>query len=341
MIRVLLAAIFSLLTIANLSAQLLSREPRVSVYFDPDSIGIGDRTSLIIDVEQDMMQMIGFPDLDFTSEQVDKDGKKMAKLLEQIGAPTLDTLAKDGRKMRLRKRYKLTSFEAGMYNLGRVAVLYADKNIVDTLYSRDSLRLTVGTFLIDSTSHPIYDVKPLMNMPFKMGEIKSYLIWSIIGLILLAVIAYGVLRILAYYGHSVLGLFKPTPPLPPHVIAFSELDKLREERLYQEGDLKGFYSRLTDIMRNYIDGRYGVQAVSMTTDEIIDAIRELEIPRRCEMELRQMLQDADLVKFAKAEYESSTNESYFASAKAFVEETMEQEEEQPEEQSENKTTSEE
>lgn len=79
----------------------------------------------------------------------------------------------------------------------------------------------------------------------------------------------------------------------------------------------------------------------MTTDEIIDAIRELEIPRRCEMELRQMLQDADLVKFAKAEYESSTNESYFASAKAFVEETMEQEEEQPEEQSENKTTSEE
>lgn len=90
----------------------------------------------------------------------------------------------------------------------------------------------------------------------------------------------------------------------------------------------------------------------MTTDEIIDAIRELEIPRRCEMELRQMLQDADLVKFAKAEYESSTNESYLASAKAFVEETMEQEEveeqqqesqqeSKQEQQGETKTTSEE
>lgn len=214
-----------------------------------------------------------------------------------------------------------------MYNMGRVSVLYADKNIVDTLYSRDSLRLTVGTFLIDSTSHEIYDLKPLMDMPFKLGEIRSYLIWSIAGLILLLIIAYIVIRVMAHYGHSVFGLFKPTPPLPPHVVAFSELDKLREQRLYQEGDLKGFYSRLTDIMRNYITGRYGVAAVTMTSDEIIEAIRELEIPRRCEMEFQTMLRDADLVKFAKAEYESATNESYLTSAKAFVEQTMEIEEE--------------
>ncbi len=335
MIRVFLATIFTLFNIALLSAQTINREPKVSIFFEPDSIGIGDRTSLIIDVEQDMMQMVAFPDMDFNQEQVDKDGNKLPQLLELIEGPLVDTLAKDGRRLRIRQRYRLTSFEAGQYNLGRIGVLYADKNIVDTLYGRDSLRLMVGTFMIDSTSHPIFDLKPLQEMPFKLGEIKSYLTWSIVGLILLLVIAYIVIRVMAHYGHSVFGLFKPTPPLPPHIIAFSELDKLREQRLYQEGDTKGFYSRLTDIMRNYIDGRYGVQAISMTTDEIVEAIRNLEIPRRCEMELQAMLRDADLVKFAKAEYESSTNESYLASAKAFVEETMEVvEEEQAEERSE-------
>ena len=155
---------------------------------------------------------------------------------------------------------------------------------LSTHSSKESIKLSVGTFMIDSTSHSIYELKPLREMPFKMGEIKGYLTWSLLGLILLAIIAYAVIRIMAHYGHSVLGLFKPTPPLPPHVVAFSELEKLREERLYQDGDYKGFYSRLTDIMRTYITSRYGVSAISMTSEEIVEAIRDLEIPRRCEME---------------------------------------------------------
>ena len=49
-------------------------------------------------------------------------------------------------------------------------MLYADKNILDTLSSRDSIYLKVGTFEIDSTSQSIYDVKDLHNLPFRLGE---------------------------------------------------------------------------------------------------------------------------------------------------------------------------
>ncbi len=318
-----LITIISTLCVALNIATVEGREPTVKAYFEPDSIGIGDHTSFVVDVEQDMMQIVGFPDMNFEAGAVDSLGNKAPQILELLDGPLVDTLQIEGRRLRIRQRYRLTSFEAGLYDLGHVGVLYADKNIVDTLYSQESVKLSVGTFLIDSTSHPIYGLKSLREMPFKLGEIKSYLLWSLLGLILLAILAYVVLRLMAYYGHSVLGLFKPMPPLPPHVVAFSELDKLREERLYQEGDYKGFYSRLTDIMRTYIANRYGVTAVSMTSDEIIEAIRDLEIPRRCEMELQSLLRDADLVKFAKAEYDSSTNEGYLGSAKAFVEETME------------------
>ncbi|MFR9672819.1 MAG: hypothetical protein SNI72_07930, partial [Rikenellaceae bacterium] len=247
--------------------------------------------------------------------------------LELVGVPTLDTLAVEGRRVKLSRRYTFTSFDEGYYNVGRVAVLYADKGGVDTLYTPDSVRLFVGTYIIDSTSHSIFDLKPIRELPFKFREISGYTTWVILGLILLLILIYVGLRLMAHFGRPVLGLFKPAPPVPPHVAAIEALQTLRGERLWQEGEYKGYYSRLTDIVRTYISGRYGVAAMEMTTDEILSSIRELDIPTQCAMELREMLRDADLVKFAKAEFSGSQNERYFESAVVFVKLTKEVDEE--------------
>lgn len=306
-------------------------QPRIVASITPDSVGVGDPMTLTVDVEHDMMQMIAFPDFD-----IERD-----KLLEQVTPPVLDTLSSDGRRVRIRRSYTFRSFEPGLYNIGKVSVLCMDKNKVDTLYGDDSVRFMIGTFLIDSTSHAIFDLKPQRNLPFKFEEISTYAMWGGFALVLLIIAIIIFLRVMAKLGRPVMGLFKPKPPVLPHVAAFKALETLREEQLWQSGEYKGYYSRLTDILRTYISGRYGVAAMEMTSVEIIAASRELELPRRCEMELQELLRDADLVKFAKAEFSAELNEKYYETTRLFVdltkpeeaepaEETVETEEKKPE-----------
>lgn len=308
-----------LLAVQTVSAD----EPTLDVRFEPDSVGIGDHITLLVEVEYDVMNVIAFPEFDVEGGESN---------LEIVSAPVLDTLSVDGRRVKLRRSYKFRSFEEGIYNMGRVSVLHADRRGTDTLHTDDSLYLMVGTYLIDSTSHAIFDLKPVRNLPFKLAEISDYLLWGVVVLLLLAVAFYIFLKVMARLGRPVMGLFKPAPPLPPHVAAFAALDELRSENLWQGGEYKGYYSRLSDILRTYISGRYGVTAMEMTSDEILLAVRDLELPKQCEMELRDFLRDADLVKFAKAEFSGSLNERYFESARQFVDMTKEEESEEDDEQ---------
>ena len=147
------------LLLAGAAARAQSDVPQVTAHIQPDSVMIGDRFDLMVDVEKDLVQVVQFPEFE------DKPGSAIELYKEH----PVDTLERDGRHLKLRKRYTLAAFEEGKWNLGRPAVLYADKNIVDTLWTRDSLYLQVATFQIDSTSQSIYDVKPQWNLPFRFG----------------------------------------------------------------------------------------------------------------------------------------------------------------------------
>ena len=91
--------------------------------------------------------------------------------------------------------------------------------------------------------------------------------------------------------------------------------------MWQEGKHKEYYSALTDILRTYIDGHFGVGAMEMTSDEIIEAMRSVELPQKSAMDLTEILREADLVKFAKATPEAEENEAAFTAAWDFVEQT--------------------
>ena len=293
--------------------------PRVSGTVEPDSIGIGDRFLYTIEIEKDQVQGVFFPEFG-------GDGSSHYELIESL---PVDTLEREGRRLKLRKQYKLAAFQEGLHRVVP-QVMYMDKNIVDTLSGDDTLVLMVTTFQIDSTSHSIFDLKGQMDMPFKFGEITGYLIWSLVGLLVLALLIYAASRILAHYGKSFGTIFKPAPPLPPHVVAFMALEKLHEEKLCQQGEHKLYYSSLTDILRVYISGSFGVGAMEMTSDEIIEAMRGVEIARKQKMDLSEILRDADLVKFAKAEPESEQSEDAYRKAWEFVSQTKPQEVEEDE-----------
>ena len=116
------------------------------------------------------------------------------------------------------------------------------------------------------------------------------------------------------------------------------LERLYVQRLWQAEKHKLYYSTLTDILRTYIDGRFGVGAMEMTSDEIIEAMRNVDLPQKSAMDLTQILRDADLVKFAKAVPEAEENEAAYEAAWQFVEQTkpVEQSDEEDDESQPNK-----
>ena len=105
------------------------------------------------------------------------------------------------------------------------------------------------------------------------------------------------------------------------IVAIEALEKLRDEKLWQNDKHKLYYSGLSDILRTYLASRFEVGAMEMTTDEIDDALRAVEIEQKQKMNLLSVLRDADLVKFAKATPEAEENELTYHKAYHFVEET--------------------
>lgn len=285
--------------------------PRTTSRLEPDSIGIGDRFDLVIEVEKDLVQVVEFP----TFEPPAGSG------FEVVALPPVDTLERDGRRLRLAKRYRLAAFEEGRFNLGRAQVLYADKNILDTLPVGDSLLLEVGTFRIDSTSHSIFDLKGQRTLPFRFAEIRGYVAWGLAALALLAAAAWALRRWLAARGRRLGDLFRPAPPLPPHVAAIRALEALHHQKLWQNNRHKLYYSGLTDILRTYIAARWEIGAMEMTSDEIVAALRDTELPDKARRDLGSILRNADLVKFAKATPEAEENEADYLKCYYFVEET--------------------
>lgn len=285
--------------------------PRTTSRLEPDSIGIGDRFDLVIEVEKDLVQVVEFPAFEPPAESG----------FEVVALPPVDTLERDGRRLRLAKRYRLAAFEEGRFNLGRARVLYADKNILDTLPVGDSLLLEVGTFRIDSTSHSIFDLKGQRTLPFRFAEIRGYVTWGLAVLALLAAAAWALRRWLAGRGKRLGDLFRPAPPLPPHVAAIRALEALHHQKLWQNNRHKLYYSGLTDILRTYIAARWEIGAMEMTSDEILASMRDIELPEKARRDLGSILRDADLVKFAKATPEAEENEADYLKCYYFVEET--------------------
>lgn len=285
--------------------------PTITSRIEPDSVMIGGRFTYIIDVEKDMVQEIAFPEF-----EADPKGG-----IELVESHPIDTVSRDGRRMHLRKRYTMAAFEEGRIAMGAAKVLYADKNIIDTLTSEGEAVLNVATFQIDSTSHAIFDIKPQKTLKFKLREISDYLLWGLLAAVILAAAIYGLVRWLHSRGKSIKSLFTPAPPEPAHIVAIRALEELHNRKLWQNNLHKEYYSGLSDILRTYLAGRFDVGAMEMTTDEIAEAVRDIEMPTKCSVDLMGVLRDADLAKFAKFEPDAEQNESAYSKAYYFVEET--------------------
>ena len=349
---------FTLLLIALLlSGVAMAEVPTISARFSRDSVEVGDIVEYIIDIDKDVATEIGVPDFDGNLTPKERQEQAKAKLkmstyeeydediFELVEDFPLDTLKNEGRRLTLRKRYLLAVMETGNIPM-RPTILYFDKNREqpDTLISDDTLVLSVARYMeLDTTlflkadpaaqqgfgvdteransmlkDDGIYTQK---NLPFIFAEIRDYAIYGVIALIILSLLVWYIVWYMRNKWQGRGRELKPAPKLPPHVIAIKALDELRNRKLWQNGKHKLYYSTLTEILRLYIEGRWAVGALEMTSDEIISALRDVDIKHDSRSNLIAILRTADMVKFAKALPEPEENEQLLTYAYYFVENT--------------------
>lgn len=186
----------------------------------------------------------------------------------------------------------------------------------------DALLLTVNTVEVDTTKD-FRDIKEIYTLPFNLMDwLREH--WKPIAGGLLAVAILTALIVLLYRrSREPKPQAPPPPPKPAHIRALLALEALQQRKLWQQGETKRYYSELTEILRGYLQERYGVAAMEQTTDELLSALRMTAMPRAQQEQLAPLLRLADMVKFAKWNALPSENEQAMASAFRLVQETAE------------------
>jgi len=229
-------------------------------------------------------------------------------------------IEKKGAKTAKERTYTLTSFDTGSHIIEPFGFLVRRDESEDSLFT-ESILIDVTTVEIDPSGET-RDIKSPMYVPF---SIKPYLPYIIGGVIILALIV----LIATYLQKRLIYEKKPEKEIPqilPHVHALEELNKLDKEQLWQNEKLKEYYSRLTDITREYIETRFGIFAIESTSDEIIQEVEQLGIRSALIENLSALLIDADLIKFAKGTTRPEDNVRHYQNARNFVERTAQSEE---------------
>jgi phosphate/sulfate permease len=172
------------------------------------------------------------------------------------------------------------------------------------------------------TTAKIFDIIKPYKAPVTLGEMLP---WILI-IILAGVIAYAVIRFLRKLKKSENGTEAYIPPESAHVIAFRELERLKNEELWQKGETKKYYTTLTEILRQYLENRFRVYSLELTTSETLEALVKTGFKRNGSYnDLRSVLYGADLVKFAKYNPVPEENETHFQNSWNFVLSTKEDE----------------
>lgn len=289
----------------------LADEPvRVEARFEPAEVVVGDHLDLVFEVEVADGYDVAFPEI--TPEFADG-------YLELLGEREVETVKAKSGGVGLRKRYRLIAFEEGDFRIDSVGVLYAREGVVDSAFVAAPLELLVQTIPADTTLESIHDIKGPMDTPVMLEEFGGYVLYSLFGLAVLASLIYMFTRLRRKAREEKIEL----PKEPAHVIAIRELEDLHNRKLWQNHKYKEYYTRLSDILREYLSGRYGVSAMEMTSDEIIEALKELALSDKQRGDVTELLRESDLVKFAKHIPDEDLPESSYYKVYYFVEESKE------------------
>jgi|TARA_B110000240_G_scaffold196817_1_gene250030 hypothetical protein len=259
------------------SAVAFAQNPMVKTQIETSNIRIGEQFNLKISVNE--TENVILPKLEL-------------KGLEVIDSAKIDTI----RNMIIQK-YIITGFDSGSFYIPQQQVF-----VKNQAYLTDSLLVNVATVAIDTAKIKKYPIKSIKKEPYVFDDFKIYIYLLIAALIIIGFwIYYFVIR------KRKIDEDEPTyKALPPYEEAIYKLNELDEKLLWQNNKVKEYYSELTDIVRGYIERELKVPALEKTSDEIIDMLKDfhdasaITANKITIQKLKDLLREADLVKFAKS-----------------------------------------
>lgn len=293
---------------------LFAQQAQVAARIDSTSILIGDQTTLRLTVAYDAkngVPKIQWPQIgDTIISKVDVISKsKIRTILPDSAQPTIQQQVED---------IVISSFDSGYYAIPPFKFIINGDTANPQL--TEAMMLQVNTVHVDTTK-AYKDIKGPIQAPFTILEILPYIGYGLLALLVIGAIIYYVRKNLKKKNAVVVE--QPKVIVPPHVKALEELEKLASKNLWQEGKIKDYYTGITDILRTYLVERYDINALEMTTDEIMLSLRRRGISDTIKQKLNEVLVLADLVKFAKENPLPSDHEFCYHTSVAFITETAE------------------
>lgn len=272
-----------------------SQQGNISVESKVDraKITIGDRITYSIIIIKDETVEVEFPEF----------GANLGSF-EILDYNDPEPVKRDG-KIELIKEYIISTFVTGEFEIPPATIRFAMES--DTTWqelSTESIKIVVES-LQPSEEGDIRDIKPPLELE------RDYTRLIRVGVVVLVLL---LIAILLYYfikrrreGKSLIPM-REKPPRPPHEIALEELDKLTKSDLLEKGEIKLFYIEISEIIRRYIEGRFYIIAIEMTTTELLQNMNEEEIDARITEMVAEFLHQCDFVKFAKYKPVDDENE---------------------------------
>lgn len=224
---------------------------------------------------------------------------------------------------RWRQVYDLDIFVSGEYTIPGMTARFVDRrkgdeNVVEGEISTEPFAVTV-TSLMEGTFDPTQfrDVKGPVRLPVSRAAMWMWWLGGGLG---------GLTIVVLLVAWLIRRARRPAPEIiiPPHEWAFDELQRLIDDQLVEQGLVHEFYSRLSMIVRRYIEKRFGLTAPELTTEEfLVEVQRDTRLPFDHRGSLGGFLQACDMVKFARYEPQTAEIERAFNLARGFVTETAE------------------
>lgn len=284
---------------------LFAQKTLIDVSADSTAILIGEQTVLHLSITTDNGREV--------IPLIPRDTLMRGVEVLQLSVP--DTTHIDNDRIVIKQDILVTSFDSSLYLLPPLKVIDGP----DTIAS-NQIALKVSTIPVNADNpEEFYDIKTVWTPPFVLADYYPLIYGILFALFLICVIGYIVQRMRNKKSLMPEKITKPL--LPPHQQAMKELDELKVQKLWQQGRNKEYYTLLTDILRKYIEDRFNINALEMTSGEILALVYKIADADSVYTNLKQVLELADLVKFAKLHPLPDENELSLMNAYLFVNQT--------------------
>jgi len=296
-----------------LAKPALSQKVKVEAILDTNVMLVGDQINFRLGLTIPKDYNFEWPNLNDT----------LTSNIEIVRKYPIDTITLDNDLMTIGQDFTITAFDSGYYVIPPINLSYGAAGASpDRQIETEPHLLNVFTVAVDTTQ-TFRPIKGPIDAPYTFAEIFP---WILLAIAILLIAGFTIYFLVRKEKNIPLFATKPRPKLPPHKVALDALYKLQEEKIWQQGDFKEFHSRLTDITRVYIEDSMDVRAVEMTTPEIMDSIKQTDISKKDIEILGEILELADLVKFAKFKPQPTENEQSMDWSFTFVKHTMKNQE---------------